>query len=119
MSKVSLSNIDNPPPKIYRRFVNASIIFFIPMLTGLIQSLNMKHETRNICMVGITAIPFLLKGIGMVLGNGEVYADISQIKESELQPVVEVKPVEEQTQKIDISKFPNTSAIPTEQSKDK
>lgn len=103
---LSMQNMDRPAPRIYRRFTNATILFFLPMLTGLIQSLTMSDENRNIFMVGITAIPFLLKGIGMMLGNGEVYADISQVKDSEIEPVVEVK------EKVTISRFRDTSSIP-------
>lgn len=87
-------NFDKPAPRAYRRFVNATILFFVPMLTGMVQGATMSNEWRNNLMVAIVAIPFLLKGIGMMLGNGEVYADVSQIKQSELKPVQEVKDVE-------------------------
>lgn len=91
---MNIANIERPAPRWYRRFVNATILFFIPMMTGVVQGLTMSSETRNVWMVAIVAIPFLLKGIGMILGNGEVYADISQIKQSEKEPVEAVKPVD-------------------------
>lgn len=105
---LSMQNFDRPAPRMYRRFANATVLFFIPMATGLVQGVNMSSESRNYWMLGIAAVPFLIKGIGMILGNGEVYADISQIKDSEIAQVVEVKDVE----KVDISKFPPTTSVP-------
>ena len=72
-TKVGLSQVDKPAPLWYRRLVNATILCFIPMVTGIVQGVPMKTDTRNIWMVGIISIPFLLKGIGMVLGDGQVY----------------------------------------------
>lgn len=97
MGTISMSNMDRPAPKVYRRLVNATVMFFLPMITGIIQGVPMKHDIRNIWMIGIVAVPFLLKGIGMILGNGEVYADISQIKPSEIEPVVAVKSIDNKT----------------------
>ena len=90
-TKANWKNIDHPAPKWYRRFVNAYILMFTPMLTGLVQTLTMSADTRNIWMNVLVAMPFLFKGVGMILGNGEVYADISQIKKSELEAPTEVK----------------------------
>lgn len=95
-TKVDWKNVDHPAPKWYRRFVNAYILMFTPMLTGLVQTLTMSAYARNLWMNVLVAMPFLLKGIGMVLGNGEVYADISQVKKSELAEPSEVKPVEKE-----------------------
>lgn len=91
MPTISVNNMDTPPPKVWRRFTNAMIMFFLPMVTGIVQGVPMPDTTRNVWMIGIVAVPFLLKGIGMILGNGEVYADISQVKPTELESVVEVK----------------------------
>lgn len=90
-TKVDWKNVDHPAPKWYRRFANAYIIFFTPALTGLAQGLRMSDETRNVWMLILVAMPFFLKGIGMMLGNGEVYADISQVKKTELAAPSEVK----------------------------
>ena len=72
--KIGFSQMDKPAPLAYRRWVNATILFFIPMLTGIIQGVDMQPGTRNNFMLMIVAIPFLLKGIGMILGNGQVYS---------------------------------------------
>lgn len=94
MPTVSVNNMDRPAPKIWRRLTNATIMFFLPMVTGIVQGVPMPDSSRNVWMIGIVAVPFLLKGIGMILGNGEVYADVSQVKASELEPVVNVKEVD-------------------------
>ena len=72
--KIGFSQMSKPAPLAYRRFTSATILFFVPMLTGLAQGVQMSSNARNNCMLGIVAIPFLLKGIGMILGNGQVYS---------------------------------------------
>jgi hypothetical protein len=43
------------------------------MVTGIIQGIPLGDGARNYWMIGLTAIPVLLKGIGMVLGNGQEF----------------------------------------------
>jgi len=76
--KIGFSQANIPAPLWYRRLVNATILFFIPMITGIVQGVPMSESARNLWMVGIVAVPFLLKGIGMVLGNGQVYSPSNQ-----------------------------------------
>lgn len=72
--KVGFNQLNRPAPLGYRRFVNATVLCFLPMITGIIQSIHISHQIRNNWMVGIVAVPFLLKGIGMCLGNGQFYS---------------------------------------------
>lgn len=82
-TKIGLSQVDKPAPLWYRRFVNATILFFIPMFTGIVQGIEMSDKARNYWMVALVAVPFLLKGIGMILGNGQVYQPSNQTIDSQ------------------------------------
>lgn len=73
-TKIGLDQINSPAPLPFRRLTNAMILCFLPMATGLVQGLTMSKDARNIWMLVIAAVPFLLKGIGMILGNGQVYS---------------------------------------------
>jgi len=72
-TKWGIEQISRPAPLWYRRLTNACILCFIPMYVGIIQIAPMSDAKRNIYMGIATAIPFLLKGIGMVMGNGQYY----------------------------------------------
>lgn len=78
-TKIGLDQINSPAPLPFRRLTNAMILCFLPMATGLVQGLTMSKDARNIWMLVISAIPFLLKGIGMILGNGQVYAPTDEV----------------------------------------
>lgn len=81
--KVGLNQVNTPAPLGWRKFTNAMILCFIPMITGVVQGMPMKDDTRNIWMVGIVAVPFLLKGIGMILGNGQVFSPSNETIENQ------------------------------------
>lgn len=71
--KVGMSQVNKPAPLGFRRFTNAMILSFVPAYVGIIQSVPMNDAKRNILMCIATAIPFVLKGIGMIIGNGQDY----------------------------------------------
>jgi hypothetical protein len=68
------SQIGKPPPLWYRRLTTAMIMYFVPGMVGTVQAIPMNADTRNLWMCAASAIPFLVKGVGALLGNGEVYA---------------------------------------------
>lgn len=72
-TKVGLSQLDKPAPLWYRRLTNAMITCFLPGYVTVVQVVPMSDVARNIWMCIGAAIPFLLKGVGMLLGNGQVY----------------------------------------------
>lgn len=78
-TKIGLDQFDKPAPLWYRRLTNAMILSFIPAYVGIIQAVPMGNSKRNILMCLATAIPFLLKGIGMIMGNGQVYQPSNEI----------------------------------------
>lgn len=73
-TKFGLSQVEKPAPLWFRRLTNATILCFLPMLTGIVQGLRMSDQARNNWMIAIVAVPFLLKGIGMIMGNGQVFS---------------------------------------------
>ena len=65
-----------PAPKGWRRFENAMLLAIIPAATTMVQSWGFKDETLALRLnlliaVGLSA---LIKGVGMLVSNGEVYA---------------------------------------------
>lgn len=72
-TKWGVDQMSNPAPLWYRRFTNAMIACFVPCYTGFIDFVRMDDYTRSICLHIGVAIPVLMKGIGMVMGNGQIY----------------------------------------------
>jgi hypothetical protein len=70
-TNVGLSQVNKPAPLWYRRLTNAIILSFVPAYVGIVQGVPMPDDKRNVLMVIGAAIPFLFKGVGMILGNGE------------------------------------------------
>jgi len=78
MGDIKLST-KNPPPKGYRRFENAYILAFAPAIMGAIQSWGLSDHNANRGMILITLSVAFVKGIGMIISNGEVYAQADTI----------------------------------------
>lgn len=72
--KMGLSQIENPAPLAYRRFSNAMIMFIIPGLATLIAGWGLPDLIANRWLLLLSFIPALIKGIGVLLGNGQEYA---------------------------------------------
>ncbi len=62
-----------PAPLWYRRLTNAIIICFLPVYTGFVDIIRMDDYERQIYLHIGVAIPFMLKGFAMIMGNGQVY----------------------------------------------
>lgn len=73
-TKVGISQINRPAPLWYRRLTNALIMFIIPGLIGLVQGWGMPDKMANRWLMVLGFIPAVLKGIGVMLGNGQNYA---------------------------------------------
>jgi hypothetical protein len=72
-TKFGLSQVEKPAPLWYRRLTNATILSFIPAYVGIVQAVPMADSKRNILMCVAAAVPFVLKGIGMLMGNGQIF----------------------------------------------
>ncbi|ASZ14502.1 hypothetical protein KTO58_01295 [Chitinophaga pendula] len=72
-TKFGLGQVEKPAPLWYRRLSNALIIFIIPGFVTLIQGWGLSDAIENRWLMVLTFIPAALKGIGVLLGNGQVY----------------------------------------------
>lgn len=69
--------VDKPAPKGYRRFERAMLIIIIPAGIFIVQSWGFKDQVlalklQLLISTGLTA---LVKGLGMMLSNDEIYVD--------------------------------------------
>jgi hypothetical protein len=69
--KTGVSQFNRPAPALYRRFTNAMIIFIIPATAALIMGWGLSEKLANRWLLILTFVPALIKGIGVVIGNGE------------------------------------------------
>ena len=84
MKKV-IQNINKPAPRLYRKFENALLILIIPAVVMVLTNWGFKDEVllnRLLLIVNVLLVA-IIKGIGMIIANGEVYAkEKKQIKMS-------------------------------------
>lgn len=73
-TKIGLSQADKPAPLWYRRLSNALIICIIPAIVGLVQGWGLSDSLANRWLMILAFVPAVIKGIGMMLGNGQVYS---------------------------------------------
>lgn len=74
MAKIKIDP-KRPAPRGYRKFENAMIIMFIPTATAMVQGWGFDNElmaTRLNLLIAV-GIAGIVKGIGMLIANGEVY----------------------------------------------
>lgn len=85
-------SIKRPPPRWFRitkkiTSYTTNFVLGILMING--------HRADDIILLEIKlAQSFAMDVLDELMSNGEVYADVSQVKPEELVPVVEVKPVD-------------------------
>lgn len=77
-TKIGASQIDKPAPLWYRRLSNALIIFLLPGIVTVVQSWGLSDKLANRWLVLLSFAPALVKGIGVILGNGQVYTPTNQ-----------------------------------------
>jgi hypothetical protein len=78
-TKIGVSQMDKPAPLWYRRLSNALIICILPGAVTLVQSWGLNDKLANRWLVLLSFAPALVKGIGVVLGNGQVYSPSNQV----------------------------------------
>lgn len=81
-TKIGLDQANRPAPLWYRRFSNAAIIFIIPALSGLIAGWGMSEHLQNRWLQILIFAPALVKGIGVIIGNGEYIKTYAPDKET-------------------------------------
>lgn len=77
-TKIGLSQASKPAPLWYRRLSNALIIFIIPGAVGLVQGWGLTDRLANRWLMILAFAPALIKGIGVILGNGQIYTPSNQ-----------------------------------------
>ncbi|SHK92402.1 hypothetical protein SAMN05444266_101604 [Chitinophaga jiangningensis] len=74
-TKIGFSQLERPAPLWYRRFVNAMAIFIIPGATAMIEDFGLPELTEKRVLKLLIFTLALLKGIQLMLGNGQSYTD--------------------------------------------
>ncbi|MFB6456584.1 hypothetical protein ACE38W_15035 [Chitinophaga sp. Hz27] len=75
-TKIGLSQVERPAPLWYRRLSNA-IIFVTPAIGQLVSTWGLPDSVVARWLSILTFIPAAVKGIGLMLGNGQNYTDAS------------------------------------------
>jgi hypothetical protein len=78
-TKIGLNQADKPAPLWYRRVSNALIIFVIPGAVALVQGWGLAEKVLNHWMLVLAFAPAVIKGLGIVLGNGQIYSPSNQV----------------------------------------
>ena len=74
--KVGLQSVNKPAPKWWRKTENVLLIIFIPAVTFILQGWGFQNEAllNKINLLVNTGLVAIIKGVSMILSNGEVYA---------------------------------------------
>lgn len=79
--KVGLSQTNMPAPLNYRKFLNAMIVVIIPALSTFIMGLKLEEYTKYIIAQSFILLMAILKGLGMLIGNGQQYVPSNEAVE--------------------------------------
>lgn len=82
-TKIGLNQVDKPAPLWYRRVSNALIIFVIPGTVGLVQGWGLAPAVLNHWMLVLAFTPAVVKGAGIILGNGQIYSPSNQVVDNQ------------------------------------
>lgn len=82
-TKIGLNQVDKPAPLWYRRLSNALIIFVIPGTVAMVQGWGLAAAVLNHWMLVLAFIPAVVKGVGIILGNGQIYSPSNQVVDAE------------------------------------
>ena len=70
---ISLTNANRPAPLNYRKFENAYFIVISPAIATTIMGWGFEDLIVNRMMLIVGIIGALVKGLGIMLANGQVY----------------------------------------------
>jgi uncharacterized membrane protein YqaE (UPF0057 family) len=82
-TKIGLNQVDKPAPLWYRRLSNALIIFVIPATIAMLQGWGLPDKVLNHWMLILAFIPAVIKAVGMILGNGQIYSPSNQVVDAQ------------------------------------
>lgn len=87
VTKIGFSQTEKPAPLWYRRMSNALIMFIIPGMVGMVQGWGLTDKLANRWLMILAFVPALIKGVGILMGNGQVYSPsneaVDNIQQSE------------------------------------
>lgn len=81
--KIGLNQTSKPAPLGYRKFMNAYIIVVMPALTSFIAAWGFSTAIQAKLGILLVLTGAFVKGMGMVLGNGQVYTPSNQTVEDQ------------------------------------
>ena len=81
--KIGLGQLNKPAPLNYRKFMNLYIIGIAPVISSFILGWGFSSniQTHLLFLLGLSVS--LIKGLGMVLGNGQIYSPSNQTIENQ------------------------------------
>lgn len=82
-TKIGLNQVEKPAPLWYRRLANALIMFIIPGTTTLISSWGLSDKTLARALLLLSYAPAVIKGLGMILGNGQIYSPSNAVVDNQ------------------------------------
>ena len=77
-TKIGFSQVEKPAPLWYRRLSSALIMFLVPGAIGLVSGWGLSDRIANRWLMALGFVPALVKAVGILLGNGQVYAPTNE-----------------------------------------
>lgn len=81
--KIGLNQTSKPAPLGYRKFANAYIVCVAPATASLLAAWGFSSDRLAKGLLLITFSTSIVKGLGMILGNGQVYSPSNQTVEDQ------------------------------------
>lgn len=81
--KIGLNQTSKPAPLGWRKFMNAYIIAIMPAITVFIATFGFSVALQAKLGTLVILSGAVVKGLGMVLGNGQIYSPSNQVVEDQ------------------------------------
>lgn len=81
--KIGLNQTNKPAPLAWRKFMNAYIIAIMPAITVFIATFGFSVALQAKLGTLVILSGAVVKGLGMVLGNGQIYSPSNQVVEDQ------------------------------------
>lgn len=81
--KIGLNQTSRPAPIGYRKFENAYLLVLLPAITSFLAVIPVSTLGIKIEAAGLILSAAVVKGLGMVLGNGQSYAPTNETVENQ------------------------------------
>lgn len=81
--KIGMGQTSKPAPLGWRKFMNAYIIAIMPAITVFIATFGFSVALQAKLGTLVILSGAVVKGLGMVLGNGQIYSPSNQVVEDQ------------------------------------